>query len=162
MSERNFHATGQCTCGQVHYEITHKPMFVHCCHCTWCQRETGAAFALNALIESTFINVTSGEIEEIQTPTNSGIGQLVIRCPNCKVALWSYYGAAKSAVAFVRVGTLVDSTLCPPDIHIYTSSKLPWVVLNDQVPQMEEYYRRSLYWPEESIARYKKAIGKTD
>lgn len=162
MGVNSFHASGQCTCGQAHYEITQNPMFVHCCHCSWCQRETGAAFAVNALIESVCVNLSHGEIEEVQTPTNRGTGQLIVRCPSCKVALWSHYGAAKSAVAFVRVGTLNNSALCPPDIHIFTSTKLPWVVLDSDIPQMEEYYRRSLYWSEESVARYKKAIGKAE
>ena len=43
---------GACTCGAVRYRLASGPLFVHACHCRWCQRETGSAFALNALIES--------------------------------------------------------------------------------------------------------------
>ena len=134
-------------------------MFVHCCHCTWCQRESGSAFAVNALIESDHVQVTQGLTEKIETPSNSGAGQTIVRCPKCKVALWSHYGGAKEKVAFVRVGTLDMPDLCPPDIHIFTSSKLAWVTLDGVVPQVEEYYRRSEFWPAPSVVRYKQALA---
>ena len=43
---------GGCACGAVRYRLTSAPMFVHCCHCRDCQRQTGSAFVLNALIEA--------------------------------------------------------------------------------------------------------------
>lgn len=160
MNALNDKLAGQCTCGNVQFELTKKPLFVHCCHCSWCQRESGTAFALNALIESDSVKLISGDIEQTHLTTNSGYGQILNRCSECKVVLWSYYGGAKEQVSFVRVGTLVNPNHCPPDIHIYTSSKLDWVKLDDRVPVMEEYYQRSKYWPEESVLRYKKALNK--
>lgn len=160
MNENSEALAGQCTCGNVQFELTQKPMFVHCCHCSWCQRESGSAFALNALIESESVKHITGEIEETRLPTNSGYGQVLKRCSQCKVVLWSHYGGAKEQVSFIRVGTLNNSNACPPDIHIYTTSKLDWVQLDDRVPVMEEYYQRSRYWPEESVVRYKKALNK--
>lgn len=151
-------STGKCTCGEVQYELTDSPLFVHCCHCTWCQRETGSAFAINALVESDRLRLVNGSPELIFTPSNSGIGQNISRCPSCKTALWSHYGAAKDAVSFLRVGTLDHPDTYPPDIHIFTSTKQKWVQLDGAVPVMEEYYQRSKYWPESSIIRYKKAI----
>lgn len=145
---------GRCTCGSVRYRLTARPMFVHCCHCTWCQRETGSAFALNALIETDRIEVTTGAPELVMTPSASGKGQEIARCPDCRVAVWSHYAGLGRRMAFVRVGTLEDPGACPPDIHIFTSTKLPWVTLGDGVPVMEEYYRRSEHWPEDSIARW--------
>jgi len=149
---------GKCTCGEIEYELTAVPMFVHCCHCTWCQRETGSAFAINALIEADEVHLIQGCPEAINVPSNSGIGQTISRCPSCKTALWSNYGAAKDAICFIRVGTLNNPDACPPDIHIFTSTKQKWVELNNSVPAMDEYYQRSKYWPEQSIARYKRAI----
>lgn len=134
-------------------------MFVHCCHCSWCQKETGSAFVINALVETGAIELVQGEIESTEMPSNSGAGQQIIRCSACNTALWSHYGAAREKVAFVRVGTLSDPVACPPDIHIYTSTKLPWVILDNRVPVVEEYYRRSQYWPDSSIHRYKSAIA---
>ncbi|HEX7045270.1 MAG TPA: GFA family protein [Burkholderiales bacterium] len=152
--------SGRCTCGQVRYRMLSTPLFVHCCHCTWCQRETGSAFVVNALIEADRFELVQGEIEHIDTPTSSGRGQEIARCPVCKVALWSHYSAARRAIHFVRVGTLKNPGACPPDIHIYTSTRQPWVALPTDVPAVAEYYRRSDYWPAESIARYRKAVGK--
>ncbi|MFV8783021.1 GFA family protein [Microbulbifer sp. SA54] len=149
---------GRCTCGEIEYALTADPMFVHCCHCTWCQRETGSAFAVNALIESDKVQLIQGYPEKNDVPSNSGIGQTISRCPSCKTALWSNYGAAKDAVRFIRVGTLDNPDACPPDIHIFTSTKQTWVKLDNSVPVMEEYYQRSKYWPEPSIVRYKRAI----
>ncbi len=150
---------GKCACGGVQYELTTSPMFVHCCHCTWCQRETGSAFAINALIETNHIRLVKGCLETIHTPSSSGIGQDIHRCSSCKTAVWSNYGAAKEAVSFVRVGTLTNPDSYPPDIHIFTSSRQQWVKLDNSIPVMAEYYQRSKYWPEESIARYRHAIN---
>jgi hypothetical protein len=150
---------GRCTCGAVRYRMTSRPMFVHCCHCRWCQRETGASFALNALIESERLILLQGAPEAVDTPSQSGKGQKIFRCPTCRVALWSHYAGAGDAISFVRVGTLENPDLLPPDIHIYTSSKQPWVILPPDVPAVPEYYRRSEHWPEESLARRSALFG---
>tara|TARA_R110002073_G_scaffold662_2_gene5143 strand:+ start:823 stop:1314 length:492 start_codon:yes stop_codon:yes gene_type:complete len=149
---------GACSCGHVRYELHAQPMFIHCCHCSWCQRETGSAFAVNALIESSNIVVLEGETKSILMPSNSGAGQTIVRCKQCESALWSYYGAAKERVSFVRVGTLENAISMAPDIHIYTASKQDWVNLGGAVPAVEEYYRRSEYWPIESIERYQSVM----
>lgn len=154
----DFSLEGGCTCGAVRYRMTRKPMFVHCCHCRWCQRETGASFALNALIEADRVIVLKGEPERVDTPSESGKGQKIFRCPTCRIALWSNYAGAGDAVRFVRVGTLDDPDRLPPDIHIYTRSKQPWVLLPPDTPAVPEYYDRAEYWPEESLARRRALI----
>ncbi len=151
-AETNFY-DGGCTCRFVRYRMTTKPLFVHCCHCRWCQRETGASFALNALIEADRVRLLQGEVEIVDTPSNSGKGQKIARCPNCHIAVWSNYGGAGDLVRFVRVGTLDDPDRFPPDIHIYTASKQPWVVLPPDTPAVPEYYKASELWPKESIER---------
>jgi hypothetical protein len=150
---------GGCTCGSIRYRLLIEPMFVHCCHCRWCQRETGSAFALNALVEHDQIILLAGTPEAVQTPTNSGAGQNILRCPDCRVALWSHYGSAKERVKFLRVGTLDLPDVCPPDIHIFTESKQPWVVLPDNVPSVPQYYQRSRYWPAAHVERYHRIVG---
>ena len=144
---------GGCTCGQVRYRMTAKPMFVHCCHCRWCQRETGTAFALNAMIESDRVLLLQGEVEVVDTPSNSGKGQKISRCPRCRIALWSNYAGAGDAVRFVRVGTLDEPDRLPPDIHIFTSSKQAWVVLGPEARAVPEYYKASEVWPQSSLER---------
>lgn len=146
---------GGCACGAVRYRLTSKPLFVHCCHCRWCQRETGASFALNAMIEAGRVVLLKGAPEIVPTPSASGKGQKIARCPACRVALWSNYAGAGDAVRFVRVGTLDAPDAVPPDIHIFTASKQPWVVLPEGTPAVEEYYQRDKYWPAESLARWR-------
>ncbi|MGH8796184.1 MAG: GFA family protein [Caldimonas sp.] len=144
---------GGCTCSAVRYRMADAPLFVHCCHCRWCQRETGSAFALNAMIEADRVQLLHGAPEVVVTPSASGKGQRISRCPQCRIALWSNYAGAGDAVRFVRVGTLDAPDRCPPDIHIFTASKQPWVVLDPNVPAVPEYYARNEHWPEASLAR---------
>ncbi len=150
---------GRCTCGAIRYRLTDRPLFVHCCHCRWCQRESGTAFALNAMIEADRVALLSGRPEVVLTPSLSGQGQRIARCPNCRVALWSNYAGAGDAVRFVRVGTLENPDVLPPDIHIFTESKQPWVVLPAGAPAVAQYYRRSEYWPAASLQRWKALKG---
>ena len=146
---------GGCTCGSVRYQMTSKPLFVHCCHCRWCQRESGSAFALNALIEGDRVRLTRGKTERVPVPTNSGKGQDFHRCPHCQIALWSHYAGAGDKINFMRVGTLDQPDLLPPDIHIFTASKQPWVVISPEVPARTGYYNLNKYWPQESLDRFK-------
>jgi len=144
---------GGCTCRAVRYRVEAKPLFVHCCHCRWCQRETGSAFVLNALVEAEQVKILAGEPEIIDTPSQSGKGQKIARCPKCRVALWSNYHQAGPAIRFVRVGTLDDPDRVPPDIHIFTSSKQPWVVLPQDAVAVAEFYSAKEHWPQESLQR---------
>ena len=144
---------GGCTCGHVRYRVEGRPLIVHACHCRWCQRETGSAHALNALWEADHVVLTTGQPEMIHTPSASGRGQLIARCPACHVAVWSTYPQAGPAVRFVRVGTLDVPGDCPPDIHIYTSTRLPWVVLPEGAQAVPEFYDPKDVWPAESRER---------
>ena len=150
---------GGCTCGAVRYRMTDAQLFVHCCHCRWCQRETGSAFALNAMIEADRVQLLRGAPEVVVTPSASGKGQRISRCPQCRIALWSNYAGAGDAVRFVRVGTLDTPDRCPPDIHIFTASRQPWVVLDPNLPAVPEYYARDEHWPEASLARRRAMLG---
>lgn len=159
MSDTVDAAQGACTCGQIRFQLNQAPLFVHCCHCTWCQRESGSAFALNALIETAAIELLAGEPEVVMLPSNSGKGQKVMCCPNCKIALWSHYNGAGEALSFVRVGCLNQAQRFAPDIHIFTESKLPWVLLPEGTPAVPQYYRTSELWPAASLARRAKLLA---
>ena len=153
-----FPAEGGCDCRAVRYRMETAPLFVHCCHCRWCQRETGASFALNALIEAVRVTHLGIEPDVVDTPSPSGRGQKIARCPMCRVAVWSNYAGAGPAIRFVRVGTLDNPDLLPPDIHIFTDSKQPWVRLPTGTPAVPEYYRRDDHWPADSLARRQKLL----
>ena len=157
--EKDFSLQGGCACGAVRYRMTSRPMFVNCCHCRWCQRETGASFALNAIIEADRVVLLSGSPELVDTPSQSGKGQKIARCPSCRVALWGNYAGAGDALRFVRVGSLDEPDRLPPDIHIFTASKQPWVVLPPDTLAVEDFYNRNEVWPEESLARRRALVG---
>jgi hypothetical protein len=144
---------GGCGCRFIRYRMLSTPLVVHCCHCRWCQRESGASFALNAMIESDRVELIGGELRWIDTPSQSGRGQPIARCPHCAVAIWSHYAGAGPLITFVRVGTLDNPDLLPPDIHIFTASKQPWVVLPESTPAVPVYYDREQHWSSESLAR---------
>ncbi len=151
---------GGCVCGAVRYRLASPPMFVNCCHCTSCQAETGSAFAINALIEADRVELVAGAPEPLLTPSESGRGQTIWRCPSCRVALWSNYPGAGPNIHFVRVGTLDRPALCPPDAHIFARSKLPWVQLHrDGAPAFEIFYDMATFWSAESLARRAAARG---
>ena len=152
---------GGCTCRFIRYRMMTKPLFVHCCHCRWCQRETGASFALNAMIEADRVKLLEGEVEVVDTPSNSGKGQKISRCPKCRIAVWSNYGGGGDVVRFVRVGTLDEPDRLPPDIHIFTESKQPWVVLPPDTPAVTEYYKAAELWPADSLARRAVLLAKS-
>jgi hypothetical protein len=135
-------------------------MIVHCCHCSWCQRETGSAFVINAIWESDRLTVTSGAPDYVPTPSASGKGQEIARCPTCRVALWSHYPGAGQRASFVRVGTLDRPDACPPDVHIFTSTKQPWVTLPGDVPAFSDYYPSSRgVWRDDARARWKALLA---
>jgi hypothetical protein len=146
---------GRCACGGVRYRMTGRPMVVHACHCTECQRLSGAAFAVNAVIEADRIALVSGVPEPVPVSGTSGKPQTILRCPACRVALWSHYPTSGERVAFVRVGTLEAPARLPPDIHIFTSTKLPWLALPAGVPAVPEFYSPPEVWPADSLERWR-------
>ena len=142
---------GGCACGAVRYRLTSDPLFVHCCHCLDCQRQSGSAFVINLLIESARLEVTAGAPQGVGVPRDDGSVQRIFRCPRCQVAVFSEYDSPD--LRFVRGGTLDEPTDVSPDVHIYTRSKVGWVVLPEQTPAFDAYYKTNELWPAESLRR---------
>jgi hypothetical protein len=149
---------GGCACGEVRYRLASDPLFVHCCHCLNCQRQTGSAFVINLLIEADRMELAAGEPVRVDVPRDDGSTQQIFRCPSCQVAVFSVYG--RPHVRFVRGGTLDDPTGIEPDVHIYTKSKVSWVTVPDSVPAFEVYYDVEALWPAASLARLEAARAK--
>jgi hypothetical protein len=141
---------GGCSCGEVRYRLTSEPLFVHCCHCLNCQRQTGSAFVINVLIEADRVELLAGEPQVVPVPRGSKT-QRIFRCPTCQIALFSIY--TRATVRFVRAGTLNDPSSIEPDVHIYTRSKVPWVQLPESTPAFETYYDTEKLWPTASLER---------
>ena len=149
---------GSCSCGEVTYHLSSGPMFVHCCHCHDCQTLSGSAYLLNALIETDRVNV-EGALVDVHLSTPSGHGKIVRRCTACKDAIYSHYLIRGKSVAFLRVGTLDEPSLCPPDVQIFTESKQSWVPLSTDIPAFEAFYDFKDLWPEESWSRMQAAVS---
>jgi hypothetical protein len=143
---------GGCACGALRYRLESRPMFVNCCHCRDCQRQTGSAFVINAVMETDRVSVLRGAPAPFPMPTESGLPHRIDRCPNCAAAAWSEYGGMV-ALRFVRVATLDDPAWVVPDAHIYVRSKLPWVKLPEGVPSFDAYYDSKKLWPAASLER---------
>jgi hypothetical protein len=148
---------GGCACGEIRYRLTSEPLFVHCCHCLNCQRQTGSAFVINLLIETDRVELLTGEPEPVKVPRSGGKNQVIWRCPTCQIALYSKYTTPR--VRFVRAGTLDDPTRYEPDVHIFTRSKLPWVTLPESVPAFNVYYDTQKLWPAASLERLQAAMS---
>jgi hypothetical protein len=148
---------GGCSCGAIRYRLTSEPLFVHCCHCLNCQRQTGSAFVINVLIEADRIEVVTGEPQPVDVPRDDGSSQRIFRCPSCQIALYSRY--SHPGVYFVRAGTLDEPASVSPDVHIFVRSKLPWVALPEAVPSYEVYYDRDGLWPADSLERLRALDG---
>lgn len=145
--------TGACFCGAVKYVLSSDPLFVHGCHCRDCQKQTGGPFAVNALIERDRITLTAGEPVRTQQKTDSGRPHDIWRCPDCLTALWSDYGR-REVLAFLRVMTLDAPDACPPDVHIFTRTKAPFIDLPEDVRAFDVFYSMQAEWPAESLARF--------
>jgi len=142
---------GGCACGSVRYRLASDPLFVHCCHCLNCQRQTGSAFVINLLIEADRVQLLAGEPQPIAVPREGGKKQKIWRCPTCQIAVFSQY--TRRQVRFVRGGTLDDPAAVTPDVHIFTRSKVPWVTLPESVPAFDVYYDMKKLWPAASLER---------
>jgi hypothetical protein len=142
---------GGCSCGGVRYRLTSEPLFIHCCHCLNCQRQTGSAFVINLLIEADRVELPAGEPEAVDVARDDGTMQRIFRCPTCRIAVFSTY--TYPYVYFIRGGTLDEPSAVEPDVHIFTKSKLPWVTLPESVPAVDIYYDMSKLWPRESLER---------
>lgn len=148
--------TGGCSCGAVRYEVSVKPLIVHCCHCTDCQRLTGSAFAVNALVEADHVRVISGEVAIDRLPTPSGRPQDLYHCAQCSGSLWSDYGQ-RGYLYFLHTGTLDRPDAFRPDVHIFARSKRDWVVTGADVPVFDAFYDLKSVWSAEALARRKAA-----
>jgi hypothetical protein len=151
------HREGGCACGAVRYRLASEPLFVHCCHCLNCQRQTGSAFVVNLLIEADRVELLAGEPQPVDVPRDDGCAQRVFRCRTCRVAVFSEY--TRPEIRFVRGGTLDAPRDVAPDVHIYTRSKVDWVVLPESVPAFAEYYDTKALWPAGSYERLRAALA---
>ncbi len=144
--------SGGCLCGAVHYTLKAAPLIVHACHCTQCQHLTGSAFVMNAVIGKDDVELATGTLNAF---TFEHTRHTAFSCDQCATYVWSEYAGRFSNCWFVRVGTLDQANRFPPDVHIYTGTRQPWVVIADDIPCYAEFYPDlKAVWPEHSLQRF--------
>jgi len=151
---------GGCACGAIRYRLSSDPLFIHCCHCLNCQRQTGSAFVINLMIEASQVEIIAGAPQPVEVPRDDGSTQRIFRCPTCQVAVFSEYGQPE--VRFVRAGTLDQPSRVTPDVHIFTRSKVSWIEIPESAPAFEAYYDTNALWPDASLARLNAILGPSD
>lgn len=127
---------GGCHCGRLRFRMTQEPIFVNGCHCVDCQRLTGSAFAVNAMIEADHV-VPLGEAWAPADLSGDGDGSRAWRCSACGVLLYAEHPFFGNTMRFVRVGTLDEGRRFAPDAHFFVRSKHPWVEIPPGVPRHE-------------------------
>jgi hypothetical protein len=144
---------GGCACGAVRYKLTADPLIVHACHCRDCQRITGSAFVINLWIEKRFVEADRAKLKSFRLKDGTGQTHEVFFCPACGTYLWSDYHGAPGDSLFVRAGTLDTPAAVKPDVHIFTRSRLPWVILPKDARAFETFYSIKEIWPQASRDR---------
>lgn len=128
--------SGGCNCRAVRYVISSPPLAVAACHCTQCRRQSGAAYSINLVVRAQSMTVTGEMTTWTETDTESGAPLGRQFCPLCGSPIRSVPSGAPGIVA-LKAGTLDDPAPFTPTVHLWTSSKLPWVDVPDGVPQFE-------------------------
>jgi hypothetical protein len=151
---------GGCACGAIRYRLQSDPLFIHCCHCRNCQRQTGSAFVINLMIEASHVEMVAGAPQPVEVPRDDGNTQRIFRCPTCQVAVYSEYG--RPEVRYVRAGTLDQPSEVTPDVHIFTKSKVSWLTIPESTPAFEVYYDMEALWPAASLERLNAILAPSD
>lgn len=151
------HRRGGCACGAVRFELLSSPIFVQACHCSFCQRMTGSAFSVNALLESDRVFRLGQEPEAVPTPSALPAGQIAHRCGTCRVRVWSTHASLGPRVALIHAGCMDEPTAFEPELHCFVSNKMPWVIVPDGVPSFDLSYSAKELWSEHALARLQDA-----
>ena len=150
--KNNQSLTGGCICGQVKYQITDKPLFTQACHCKDCKVLTGSSYVVNSsILENTLI--IEGEVSSTELKAGSGASCKTYFCAKCGTYVYADYDSAVGRLT-VRTKTLDNSEKFPPQVHIFTKDKDPWLNLSEGVICFQEMYDQKKTWPKESLNKY--------
>ena len=150
--QNNQSLKGGCMCGQVKYQIIDKPLFTQACHCKDCKILTGSSYVVNSsILENTLI--VEGEVSSTELKAGSGASYKTYFCTKCGTYVYADYDSAVGRLT-VRTKTLDNSEKFPPQVHIFTKDKDPWLNLSEDVICFKEMYDQKKTWPEESLNKY--------
>jgi hypothetical protein len=127
---------GGCRCGACRYALAvREPPRVYACHCHQCQRWTGSAFSLQALVDETLLTATGPVVTaEMRTADRLSVQRV---CGRCHARLFNT-NTRRPGVAVVRAGTLDRSEELRCAAHIFTAHRQRWVAVPADVPSWPE------------------------
>src|SRR5471032_2664920 len=136
---------GGCTCGTIRYQTSGQPLRVTICHCKWCQRRTGTAFAVESVFNIDQVRMLQGSVARYrQVSDESGRWLLTEFCANCGANI----GFTLEAVPGIR--TIAAGTFDNPEWissqkqlfrHVFVRSAWDWSEIPKDVEQYEKHFR---------------------
>lgn len=129
MSLPRFPQQGGCQCGAVRYELTEPPLGVYNCHCTDCQKMSGAAYAMSMPVRASGFRHLQGEVTFYEKVADSGRHVRMMACAICGTRVWND-PVASPEIKVVRPGTLDDLSWAEPVGNIWTESRMPWIEID--------------------------------
>ena len=124
---------GGCACGAVRYQVKGNPVVGTVCYCRFCQKRLASAFAVLASFRQEAIEVLQGELSEVEHRSDdSGRWLRMSFCPRCGTTI-SHISEFRPGMRTIAAGTFDDPTWFNIDRHIWVQSKLPWVVIPENV-----------------------------
>jgi hypothetical protein len=143
---------GGCSCGDIRYQLSNAPLFVHACHCLNCQKFCNSAFGITAIVLQCDVALTEGDLVQLVMPS----GRSRWQCASCGESIY-VTSPSHPATALLRPGSLDRVGGLTIDAHIWVKRKQDWISLPNKVPQFDEGYDRNEVWPQVSLERFEQA-----
>ncbi len=125
---------GSCLCGSIRYEVRGPFGPASHCHCSMCRKTHGAAFGTYSRVQRSDFVLVSG-VEDIASYQSSPEVTRTF-CRRCGSTL-QFIRATRPNTFALALGTLDDDPGVRPSMHIYIETKVPWLDINDGLPQHE-------------------------
>ena len=127
---------GSCNCGSVEYEVLEPFSRQVACHCTQCQKQTQSAFSLNGVLSRDGFRLVKGRLKKWTKTADSGNRLDCYFCPECGNRIYHQNPANPDSVA-LKLGTLDNTDVIDPRVHIWTSRKQNWYQIPEGVRVFE-------------------------
>lgn len=141
-----FPIEGGCQCGAVRYRITAAPLSVYNCHCKDCQKLGGATHSMSMPVTRAHVELLQGDLVAYDKSADSGRIVRMCGCGACGIKVWNEPLAAPDLL-IVKPGTLDDMSWATPVGNIWTASRMPWAVIDQDLLNFERQPpdRQALY-----------------
>ncbi|ETR75225.1 aldehyde-activating protein [Afipia sp. P52-10] len=122
---------GGCLCGAVRFSVAGAPLNVRICHCRFCQKAHGAPFLARAVFDQRVVRL-QGPIGRY--PSSPALDRLFCQQCGTRIGAWRVNGS----VIGLALALFDDRDTFTPTEHVWISSKLPWLAIDDGLPQYRE------------------------